>query len=205
MPETKFLKCGCGNCGGRIEFPAEGIGSTIPCPHCGWQTELTLEVPTVQSTPSPRSLKWIIAGGVILLVGTAAVVAILITARRTMEKSQARNAPFGASRTTNIGKTTPAADNPRKLTNDFLVSVVIINRTTNSTLAYAAGALKNEADKQRFGVTVELELLDKSGVKIGTAKDYTPLIESRAEWKFRALLVQKNVAAARVANVQEQQ
>ena len=69
----------------------------------------------------------------------------------------------------------------------------------------AAGALKNETDKQRFGVTVEIDLLDTAGVKIGSAKDYAPVIEPRTEWKFRALLVQKKVASARVADVKEQQ
>jgi hypothetical protein len=65
--------------------------------------------------------------------------------------------------------------------------------------------LRNETDQQRFGVTVELELLDQTGNKVGMARDYKDLIESRAEWKFRALLVQKNVAAARVAGVKEQE
>jgi hypothetical protein len=54
-------------------------------------------------------------------------------------------------------------------------------------------------------VTVELELLDSGGRKLGVAKDYAAIIEPHAEWKFRALLVQKNVAAARVANVKEQE
>src|SRR5208283_2266131 len=39
VPTTHF-KCACQNCGGHIEFPAGGVGQTILCPHCGWQTIL---------------------------------------------------------------------------------------------------------------------------------------------------------------------
>jgi hypothetical protein len=205
MPETKFLKCACESCGGGIEFPAEGIGSTVPCPHCGWHTELKLENPVVQTDPSSRSLKWIIAGAVILCVGFVAIVVILVTARRMMEKARRDQSEIQAVRP---AKTNPAISKPAtpvvgKAINDFSISTVAIDNTRS--LAYAAGTLKNETDKQRFGVTVELDLLDSGGKKIGTAKDYKDLIEPRAEWKFRALLVQKNVAAARVANVKEQE
>src|SRR5262249_41882433 len=40
MDQSGFLKCSCQKCGGHIEFPAEGAGLTIPCPHCGAQTAL---------------------------------------------------------------------------------------------------------------------------------------------------------------------
>jgi hypothetical protein len=204
MPATKYLKCDCESCGGRIEFPADGIGSTVPCPHCGWHTELKLENPVVQTAQSSRSLKWIIAGAVILCVGFVAIVAIMVTARRMMEKAS-RNRPETHSVRqikTNLSSPRPAPLVGRAI-NDFSISSVAIEKTRS--LAYASGTLKNETDKQRFGVTVELELLDNGGKKIGTAKDYKDLIEPRAEWKFRALLVQQNVAAARVANVKEQE
>ncbi len=205
MPEVKFLKCACESCGGRIEFPADGIGSTVPCPHCGWQTELKLETPLVQTTRSSRSLKWIIAGAVILFVGAGAVVVLLITARRITEKARREQRATAVVRSvkTNAVNPKPVGTSRGNSINDFSISAVAIENTRS--LIYAAGALKNETDKQRFGVTVELELLDNGGKKIGTAKDYKDLIEPRAEWKFRALLLQKNVAAARVANVKEQE
>src|SRR5438876_61079 len=101
MSETKYLKCACASCGGHIEFPADAIGSTVPCPHCGWQTELMLEAPPVQ--PPSRSLKWIIAGGVILLVGVIGVVAALIVTVRVMKKTRASRS---VSRTTAIAPST---------------------------------------------------------------------------------------------------
>jgi hypothetical protein len=206
MPETKFLKCTCESCGGGIEFPAEGIGSTVPCPHCGWQTELKLETPAVETAQRPRSFKWIIAGAGILVVGGVAIIMILIVAQRRMERI-GREA--SQARVVRPGKTNAAAAKitaaPLTLTNGFSVSKTVIEKTSGSSLAYASGSLKNDTDKQRFGVTVELELMDSKGGKIGTAKDYAAIIEPNMEWKFRALLVQKNVAAARVANVKEQE
>ena len=36
-----FLKTHCHKCRGPIEFPAEGTGERIPCPHCGAEVTLT--------------------------------------------------------------------------------------------------------------------------------------------------------------------
>lgn len=35
-----YLNCECNHCQGSIEFPADGLGITVPCPHCGLQTTL---------------------------------------------------------------------------------------------------------------------------------------------------------------------
>lgn len=214
MSQNKFLKCSCAGCGGHIEFPADGIGSTVPCPHCGYATELTLEAPPVIAASGARSLKWIIAGAVILVVGLIAAVAIvimtpiLLTANRLTNKAR-ESRPIAASpvrpKATNVVAARPAAPaGTSPVLNGFSFSAVTMVQAPGSTLRYATGALKNETDKQRFGVTVEIDLLDSRGGKIGATKDYAPVVEPRAEWKFRALLVQKTAASARVANVSEQ-
>ncbi|HTD67298.1 MAG TPA: FxLYD domain-containing protein [Candidatus Limnocylindria bacterium] len=198
MSQNKFLKCACGNCGGKIEYPAEGIGSTIPCPHCSWPTELTLEEPASLVAEKSRTSKWVLAGVLILFLGVLGVVGALLIAPRLLKKARATQSASGAL-------TTPVPVPAVQTINDFSISKVSIEKAPNSTLVYAAGALKNQTDKQRFGVTVELDLFDARGAKIGTTKDYVPIIEPRAEWKFRALAVQKNVASVRVTNVSEQQ
>ena len=207
MAETKYLKCYCDHCVGRIEFPAEGIGATIPCPHCGKPTELALEVPKEKKIQhSAQGRKWFIAGAVILGVGLIATVAILITAQRMMKKTRERNEAL--RRTVLPVRTNAVSPNARpaqNVINGFAASAVTVDKAANSSLVYANGTLKNEADKQRFGVTVEIELLDRAGKVIGTAKDYTAVVEPRSEWRFRALLVQKNVASARIASVKEQE
>src|SRR2546426_6092430 len=40
MNEPGYLKCPCHCCRGAIEFPVEGVGRTISCPHCGQETTL---------------------------------------------------------------------------------------------------------------------------------------------------------------------
>jgi hypothetical protein len=209
MSEKKFLKCICAQCGGRIEFPAEGIGMTVPCPHCGWKTELMLDAPEDASALSRRSLKWVIAGVVILVVGVLGVGGALMAARHLVHRSRAQRAiaPRSGTLTNGLSAAKPAVSpvaKPAATLDGFSASAVKIEKTPGSTLVYAAGTLKNETDKQRFGVTVEIDLLDSAGKRIGAAKDYKDIIEPHREWTFRALLVTRNVAAARVAAVQEQ-
>jgi hypothetical protein len=37
-----LIKCICTNCAGHLEFEEENAGETIPCPHCGFETVLSL-------------------------------------------------------------------------------------------------------------------------------------------------------------------
>jgi len=42
---SEFLKCECSHCGQRIEFPATGIGQTVPCPTCDKSITLAATIP----------------------------------------------------------------------------------------------------------------------------------------------------------------
>lgn len=197
----KFFKCTCAHCGGHLEYPAEGVGQTIPCPHCGQPTELILEVPEMSSAHSGRSLKWGVAGIVILILGIVGVIGALNAARHFMEKGRVRRA--AASAVTRAPKMAPIAVAPQIL-HDFAISPVVLEKSPGSTILHATGSLENKTDRQRFGVTVEIDLFDAGGTQIGSARDYVPVLEPRAQWKFRALLVKSGVASARVVNVREQ-
>jgi len=204
MPESKFLKCSCAHCGGHIEFPADGIGATIPCPHCARETELTLDTPETESPAIARNRKWIIAGLVILVVGIVGVAGALVTARRLMAKARQRAAAAQSARSARPNAAARSAARAGQVLNDFSMSAVTLERKPDSSLVYAVGAIRNGTDKQRFGVTVEVDLLDQAGAKVGTAKDYRDVIEPRESWTFRAsVLVPKNVAAARVTAIHE--
>jgi hypothetical protein len=58
-----YATCACRHCAGGIEFPVEGVGQEIECPHCGQTT--TLYRPVVAAKLKPRC-------------GIAAVVVLLI-------------------------------------------------------------------------------------------------------------------------------
>ena len=209
MTESKFLKCTCAQCGGHIEFPADGIGQTVTCPHCQWPTELALDTPEETSAAPRRSLKWTIAGIVILGVGVAGDVSALLLAQKLLRKPRAVRSNTGlASQTAGAGAGATAAVRalPTKLISGFSVSDVKIVKTPNTTLVYASGTIRNETDRQRFGVTLEIDLFDESGGRIGSTKDYNrDAIEPHGSWTFRALLVQKGVASARVSSIREQE
>ncbi len=200
MSAKSFLKCSCAQCGGHIEFPAEGLGLSIDCPHCAQPTELALVLPAPTSAFDSRNRKWIMAGAMVLMVGVAGVVGALILAQRLAKKARAADA---RSIVLAAPKATPPA--PRAENFDgFSAAPARIESTAGSTLVYAVGTIKNETEKPRYGVTVELGLFDAAGTRLGSARDYKDTIEPRGRWSFRALLVQKSVTEARVSSVREQ-
>jgi hypothetical protein len=214
MSEKSFLKCGCARCGGHIEFPADGIGLTVTCPHCAQPTELGLTVPVSVSARPSRSLKWIVAGLIILAVGVAGVAGALFMAQRLARKSHGADnqSVVFAKAVKNRGPTTNSAGTaaaggitkPAENSDGFSASEVRIESAPGSTLVYAVGMIKNEMDKPRFGVTVELGLFDAANKRLGGTRDYKDTIEAHGEWAFRALLVQKAVISARISSVREQ-
>ncbi len=103
---------------------------------------------------------------------------------------------------TNATKLKPVSK-PAKSLADLKLATVTIERTKGSGLIYAVGTMKNDSDHQRFGVRVELDLLDAGGAKLGTATDYTQLIEPRAEWTFRALVLDAKAVTAKPAKIKE--
>jgi hypothetical protein len=66
------------------------------------------------------------------------------------------------------------------------------------------GTVTNPLDRQRFGVKVEIDLLDAAGNKVGTASDYAQVIEPKAAWHFKALVVAAKPAGAKLASITEE-
>lgn len=118
------------------------------------------------------------------------------------EEPPARGVKNINSATSDGSSTTAAA---AKSVDDLKVSNITLQKTPGSALVYAMGTMKNNSDQQRFGVRLELDLLDASGKKIGTTKDYAPVIEPRKDWRFRALIPYPKAASARVAKITEQE
>lgn len=204
MSKTKYLKGACQHCGGHLEYQADHIGLLVPCPHCQQETELSLlEPPTPPALPL-RALVWTGIAVVILGLGLAAAVVALKRAQHWAEtrKHQAvaiTNAPVPAEPETE----TAATNSTGQL--DLATSPVTLEKTQGSSLVYAVGTVQNSSPRQRFGVKVELDLLDATGDKIGTATDYRQLLEPGAQWKFKALVLTPKTASARLASIHEDQ
>jgi hypothetical protein len=82
---------------------------------------------------------------------------------------------------------------------------VTLQKAENGDLVYAVGTLRNESDRQRFGVKVDLAVFDEQGSRVGTASDYTQSILPGKEWRFKALIIDKKAARAEVAKVTEEE
>lgn len=120
--------------------------------------------------------------------------------------AKAQNAPV----TVPVGSPSPAkAIQPARpvssANNALAAENITLEKTTNSSVVYAVGMIKNKSDRQRFGVKIELDLLDPNSEKIGTATDYLSILEPRTEWRFKALVLDAKAVSARVARVHEEE
>lgn len=226
MNRTKYLKGPCQQCGSNIEYPAELIGTTINCPHCGQSTELQLARPPVQPTVPRRVILWTAAAALILVLGfLGSIIALKRVERLAARARQTASASAPASKpapalpqqtNSTAGPTTAETAPTTEQTNPpadasesnslpaFQVSAVRLEKAEGTSLVYAKGSVTNPLDRQRFGVRIELDVFDAAGQKIGTTKDYTQLIEPKAKWDFKALVVQSKAASAKVASLKEQ-
>jgi hypothetical protein len=213
MSRIKFLKGPCGQCGGNIEFPAEMVGTVAECPHCGKSTELFLAVPKQEPALPGRVILWTVVSVVILGLGLAGAMVALRRAER-LASSQKEEPPAAAPEAaTNesaaispLAATTNAAPAPvPEQPPPFEVSEIKLEKAPGTSLIHAVGTVLNPLDKQRFGVKVEIDLLNASGKKVGTASDYTQVIEPKAAWHFKALVVAAKPASAKLASIKEDQ
>jgi hypothetical protein len=193
MSGIKYLKGDCSLCGGHIEFPADAIGMSTDCPHCGKSTELALSAPPDQPALSRRTIVWTIIAVLVLALGLGgALYALNLAKTRVAARHQLPPAPVAA--TTNAPPSEP--EDPVSKAG-FRISPIALEKdkpsgnSVASSLVYAVGTLTNPSDKQRFGVRIELEVFDASDKKIGTATDYAQVIEPKGEWRFKALVPAK--------------
>jgi hypothetical protein len=55
MSELSYFRNHCESCGGGIEFPANGVGEEVTCPHC--QRLVTLAFPTGSDSDAPKQIE----------------------------------------------------------------------------------------------------------------------------------------------------
>jgi hypothetical protein len=100
----------------------------------------------------------------------------------------------------------PNVEKKPKSSDDLKIGKVEIDQPKGSGLRYAVGTLKNDSDHSRYGITVELALLDKSNQSLPTkASDYLQMLEPRKEWRFRALVVDSKAVSVKVSSVREEE
>lgn len=271
MSAQQFLKANCQHCGGHIEFPADGLGLTVACPHCQGKTVLkeaeppsrlapTAPVPASASvaaattpptparsrpvppppaatgstipappadrpglppeTTAPASNKSKALSFLFVVIGLLAIGAVGFYGYKLMVANEApdnltpppaatQNPSTSAAETARESGTGLKSSAPKtpKSRADLKASPVILEKSRGgSSLVYAVGTISNESDHQRFGVKVEVDILDGKGQKVGKATDYLPLLEPREQWRFHALILEEEKAkSARIASIEEQE
>ena len=222
MSELKYFKCACPHCAGHIEFPENRAGETIDCPHCRQKMKLSTPGGEPEPPPAPPKEK----GGAGAETGTGEtsekngktlpILAVLIVLAAgaggffLYQKKQpaATTAPSAASGavTSTPRKITAKIETPAKPAKslaDLKVDAVTLDKAKDGNLVYATGTLRNDSDYQRFGVKIEIELLDAAERKVGTATDYIQIMEPRDDWRFRALVNDSKTVKVKIASITE--
>lgn len=195
MNQTKNIKGNCLQCGGPFDFPVDGIGQTVDCPHCGRPTELQIAAPPATSAVSARQIVYVVVAVVILIGG---LVGTMIALKRAQGMKASR-----IGTVENAREKTLAADPLTQA--GFQVSAIIVERATSGSLLYARGTVKNISSSKKFGVKIELELRDEQNWKLGTSTDYQQSLEPGAEWKFKAMVMNPKTASATILSIKEDQ
>ena len=203
MSRTKYLKGPCQHCGGRLEFPAESIGSIVPCPHCGQHTELLLATPRIEPAIPTRAIVWTCIAVLILGGGLAGSLIALKRAQSWAARRQPQATPLNSGNMATNSGPELATDAPSQ--NEFAVSTVTLEKSPGTSLIYAVGKVRNTSTRRRFGIKIELDLLDATGQRLGVATDYDQVLEPGAEWRFKALAVDSKAASAKVGSIKEDQ
>jgi hypothetical protein len=209
VDERKYIKCSCEHCGGHIEFPADVAGAEVQCPHCKWQTKLT--APGAPATALPLGtipkkqsrIGWITTGISALLVAAVGAGVLYWRGNKARSVSPTQGSLLVSTSHQSNTKTAEPLRKPMLATNDFAINEVSMERAKSGSVVYAVGNIRNELERQRFGVKIDLDLFDGEGVKVGTAKDYLSILEPKREWRFKALVLDKKAVEARLASITE--
>jgi hypothetical protein len=202
MNKTVYFKGECQHCREHIEFPAEAAGTTAECPHCGATTELLLPPPPPEPPFLPvKTIVFTLLAILILIGGLVGAMIVLKRAKTVVQRNHERIIAYS----TNSQAATPPQPVPNVLADaGFRATPVEFQKTAGSSLIYATGDLINLKPQQRFGVKVELNLLDAAGKPVGMASDYQQVIETNGTWRFKALVVNSKAARATITNITEE-
>lgn len=179
MNRTKPLQGACTQCGGLIEFPAEMIGTLAQCPRCRKQTELLLAAPPEAPSLPRKATVWTIVAIAILAVGLIVPLLGLKHVQKLAGHPASPAAPPG-----------------------FDLSPISLEKRPGTSETYAVGTLTNTSNRARLSVTVEVNLLDARGQKLGILRAFRPTLDPGAKWRFEMPVVgQPQAVAAKLASL----
>lgn len=191
-----YLKCACQSCGAHIEFPETGIGEVVDCPHCGAKTTLT-----APAAKASRKLLAVVGGGLLVLVLLGIGGALYLRKHRSETPPVVSNAVKMVE--TNAA---PAPEPPFVETEiqQFRIGKITLEKAETGGISYAVGTVKNDSDRQRFGVKIMLDELDKADHTVGSISDYIAVLEPAKQWRFKAMLTDPRAVKVKLTGIREQ-
>jgi len=194
MSDKNFLKCACPGCGVHISFPPDRAGELVDCPHCGTKTGL---VATEAGSASQRArIKSNVIATILLFLILVAIGAGYYRFK-TWQPDQPATVVLPAITNVFIPKTFQDFD-------EFKVGKITLKKSDLGGLVYAVGVVKNDTNRQRFGVRITLELHDAKDASLGSTSDYLAVLEPHREWQFRALLTDPRAVSTVLTRIEEQ-
>jgi hypothetical protein len=181
-------------------------GLPATCPHCGQQTDLLLALPPEEPTIPRRAVLWTLIGIVVLCLGLVGALAALKRAQNLAARQKQRTEAAALPLDTTRGQVQDAKAAEGEVDqNGFIASPISLEQEPGTSRISATGTIRNRTERKRFGVKVEIDLLDEAGTKLGTATDYQAAIEPGDEWRFRALVMESKASSARLGAIREDQ
>ncbi len=190
---SDYFQMTCTHCHGLIEVPHSAQGTSVECPLC--QAQVVIPDRKVRKR-LPMYVVWLLIGVAVVAVGTQVFWGKL--------KKDKKGSTSSFAVTTNAAVAIVEAK--PKSRDDLQVSAIGVDDPKGGGLRYATGTIKNDSDHPRYGITIELTLIDKNGQALSTkASDYVQMLEPRKEWRFRALVLESKATSARLASIREEE
>ena len=152
---------------------------------------MTLALPPEEPALSRKMVVCTAVAVVILALGVIVPVAGL----KHFEKLAARQKVRAAA--------APGAMEPATATG-FEVSAFSLEKGPDSSGINAVGMVVNTSNRSRSRVTLELDLLDAGGRKVGIVRGYRPVLEPGAKWQIKLPIEgAAGAVSARLASIKE--
>ena len=155
------------------------------------------KVPLKFDRPEPAAKSKLSKQAVIAIVVAAVVVGLGIAAAALVPKLKGRGKPTPGKQTQSGGASGSSAGpmgELQLLENRF-------HKANDSGLIFVLGTVTNHTKVQFYNLKIEFELFDDAGTKVGTATDLANNLEGGKTWLFKAPVLDKQAAAAKLSSL----
>jgi ssDNA-binding Zn-finger/Zn-ribbon topoisomerase 1 len=92
---------------------------------------------------------------------------------------------------------------PAKYGGGLIAGKFFVEQKRGSDLIIAVGEIQNDSEKVHRGLRVDVDLFNRSGVRVGTVSDYMTELAPHQNWHFLSQVQNTNACVARLAQITE--